>query len=78
MYTKDIGPEVGKPKPEFDLINFIIIAKEKNGYIRKKGYLSITQNQKDCNLALGVLYQPGKGMHWSTKSIYLALRASTL
>lgn len=45
--------------------------------LEKKGYLRITQNQKDYNLALGILYHSGKGMHWSRESIYLALRGST-
>lgn len=32
MYAKDTGTEVGKTKP---WINFVIISKEKNEYIRK-------------------------------------------
>lgn len=44
MYAKDTGTEVGKTKP---WINFVIISKEKNEYIRKWGYLPIIQNQKD-------------------------------
>lgn len=46
MYAKNTGPEVRKTKTGFNLINFIIISKEKNGYIRQKGYLLITQVRK--------------------------------
>lgn len=42
MYAKDISPEVRKTNPGFNVVSFITISKEKNGYTRQKGYLLIT------------------------------------
>lgn len=47
MYTKDIGPEVGKTKTWIWSDKFYYHIWKKNGYIRKNGYLPIAQNQKD-------------------------------